>query len=210
MMLVRRTLLTILGLSIIAGIWMMFRITWPFITFDYNVGFLLTKQSILHIDIWRWSFYIHIFTSIFVLIFGLIQFIRPILRKAPAFHRALGKAYILITLICSAPTGLIMGYYANGGIAAKASFMILSVLWWIFTFNAYREIRKGNVEKHIAFMTRSYALTLSALALRTYALFLPLVIHLPAKDMYALIAWLSWVPNLLLAEWFIRKKIFVR
>ena len=52
-------------------------------------------------------------------------------------------------------------------------------------------------------MVRSYALTLAAVTLRIY---------LPASQVagvsftiaYPVIAWLCWVPNLLLAQWFLR------
>src|SRR4051812_17975772 len=96
----------------------MFKITLPYSSFRYDIDFLLTKQNVLHKSIWRWSFYIHIFSSIFVLFFGIFQFIKPVLVKFPSIHRALGKAYIMIVLLLSAPTGLIMGFYANGGIWA--------------------------------------------------------------------------------------------
>jgi hypothetical protein len=186
----------------------MMKITLPYFSFKYDIAFLLTKQAILYKDIWRWSFYIHIGTSIFVLFFGVFQFIKPILIKYPNFHRTLGKAYIIIVLVFSAPSGLVMAFYANGGVWAKTSFVIISVLWWLFTYMAYVKIRNKNIQSHIAFMLRSYALTLSAITLRTYVVFLPAFIHLHAKEMYTLVAWLSWIPNIIIAEVLIRKKIF--
>ncbi len=49
-------------------------------------------------------------------------------------------------------------------------------------------------------MYRSYALTLSALSFRLLVLILPPFVQLAGAEMYTLIAWLSWVPNLLIAE----------
>jgi hypothetical protein len=188
--------------------WVMLKITLPYSSFRYDIDFLLTKQYILHKSIWRWSFYVHIFSSIFVLFFGIFQFIRQILTNYPGIHRTLGKAYVIIILLFSAPGGLIMGFYANGGIWTKTSFVILSILWWIFTLQGYLTIRKKNMKSHISFMIRSYALTLSAISLRTYVLFLPSLIHLPAKEMYTLVAWGSWIPNLIIAEILIRSRVF--
>jgi uncharacterized membrane protein len=131
--------------------------------------------------------------------------VRPLLYKFPKLHRTLGKAYVLLILALSAPSGFIMALYANGGIWAKASFTIISALWWYFTYKAYRYIVKGEVKKHLAFMYRSYALTLSAITLRTYVLLLPYLIHIKGSDMYVLVAWLSWIPNLIVAEFLIRR-----
>jgi hypothetical protein len=186
----------------------MLKIILPYFSFRYDVDFLLTKQAILHIDIWRWAFYIHICTSLFVLFFGIFQFVKPLLNKFPSLHRMLGKAYILLILVFSAPSGLVMAFYANGGIWAKISFIIISVLWWVFTYAAYVKIINKNIEDHISFMIRSYALTLTAISLRTYVVILPFFVHLHGKEMYVLVAWLSWIPNLLIAEGLIRTRVF--
>lgn len=196
--------LTCIGL---AFTFLMFRITYPYFSFRYDVDFLLTKQTVLHISIWRWAFYTHISSSLFVLFAGIFQFIPVVLQKYPKIHRLLGKVYVSFVLFVSAPSGLIMAYYANGGFWAKCSFVIISVLWWYFTFVAISSILKKNIIKHRAFMYRSFALTLSAITLRTYVLFLPYFIHLRGRDMYVLVAWASWIPNLLVAEWLIRKLI---
>lgn len=198
----------IIGILILLGVYTMLRITIPYLSFETDIGFLLTKQAILHIDIWYISFYTHITSSLTVLLLGCLQFVKLMLVKRPRLHRNLGKFYIGLILVLSAPSGLIMGYYANGGIAAKVSFIITSLCWWLFTFQAYRAIRSYQVQSHINFMIRSYALTLSALTLRCYVMLLPLVIQLHAKEMYTLVAWLSWVPNLLFAEWLIKKQYF--
>ncbi len=197
---------TLLLLIVSVGLYRMIAITFPYFSFETDIAFLLTKQSVLHIDIWLWSFYLHITASLFVLAFGVIQFIRPILVNAPGFHRNIGKAYIAFILLISAPSGLVMAYYANGGFWAQLSFSITSALWWFFTFKAYTSIRNQNITAHIHFMVRSYALTLSAISLRIYVMVLPGFIHLHAKEMYTLVAWLSWVPNLLIAEWIIKNK----
>ena len=188
--------------------WLMLKLTIPYFTFDYDVSFLLTKQSILHIAGWRWAFYIHISTSLIVLFTGIFQFVNYLLVHYPRLHRVVGKAYLVTVLFFSAPSGLIMSFYANGGLWAKISFVCVSLLWWLFSFIAYQKIRKRKIEQHINFMIRSYALTLSAISLRLYVIFLPHLLHLHSHQMYTLVAWLSWVPNLLMAEWIIRTHIF--
>ena len=55
-------------------------------------------------------------------------------------------------------------------------------------------------------MIRSFALTLSAVTLRLY---LPSVLLFPYDDfpiIYRAISFLCWVPNLLIAEWYLAHK----
>jgi hypothetical protein len=84
--------------------------------------------------------------------------------------------------------------------------VLLAVLWISFTALAGYYAFRRRFTLHGAFMFRSYALTLSAITLRAYTYiidWLRLPIH--PIDTYILTAWLSWIPNLLLAEWLIRK-----
>jgi len=184
---------------------LMFKIVYPYFSFRYDIDFLLTKQTILHNAIWRIAFYTHISSSLFVLLLGVFQFNESIIKNYSNLHRIIGKSYIILVLFISAPSGLIMAFYANGGIWAKTSFVIVSVLWWYFSFIAYRYALKRDIKSHLSNMYRSYALTLSAITLRTYILLLPFISNLHGKDMYVVVSWLSWVPNLIIAEFLIKK-----
>jgi uncharacterized membrane protein len=180
--------------------WLMAGVAVPYFSFRTDIDFLLTKQALISDRIWITAFYLHISSSVVVLLAGGLQFNQRRLRRYPGFHRAVGKLYIGCILLLSAPSGLIMAWKANGGAAAKASFVLLSLLWWMYTFAAYMLIRKGKVKGHLEYMTKSYALTLSAITLRLYTFFMPALLHLRGQEAYVTVAWLSWVPNLLLAE----------
>jgi uncharacterized membrane protein len=190
-----------LALLIMAGAYLMMRITWPYFSLETDIGFLLKKQNVLYLDSWLLSFYVHISTSLLVLIIGCFQFSTFTRRQYARLHVLLGKLYVMLILFCAAPSGLVMAFYANGGFWAKLSFVLVSTGWWLFTYRGYRTIQQGNVTAHRKWMIRSYALTLSALTLRFYVYISPLFIHLPSREMYVLVAWLSWMPNLALAEW---------
>ena len=200
-----KTVSILLTAAILFSAWLMLQLTLPYFSFRIDVDFLLTKQSIIHIKIWRWAFYTHISTSLIVLVLGVFQFSKSILRKYPIWHRLAGKIYVILILFASGISGFIMAIYANGGFWAKICFVILSVLWMYFTLQAYMQIRKRNIRQHKNFMIRSYALTLSAITLRLYAMFLPALFHLRGQDAYVLIAWAGWIPNLLFAEYLISR-----
>ena len=178
----------------------MLDLTLPYLSFDYDVDFLLTKQKIIHIKHWRYSFYVHILFSIFALAAGLTQFSNYILKKHKKLHRRMGIIYVVDVLLLAGPTGLIMGFYANGNMYAKISFMLLAALWIIFTALAYKTAINKNFVQHRNWMYRSYALTLSAITLRLFAMFLPKWFHMEAFSEYTIIAWLSWTVNLIVAE----------
>lgn len=118
------------------------------------------------------------------------------------WHRWLGRLYVLAIVIGSV-SGFMMALKAFGGLASNTGFGLLAVLWLGTTLKAYQHIRNGNLALHRNWMIRSYALTLAAVTLRFY---LPgsMMAGIPMTIAYPVIAWLCWVPNLLVAEWFIR------
>jgi hypothetical protein len=186
--------------------WLMIDLTLPYLGFTYDVDFLLTKQKIIHIRHWRYSFNIHILFSIFSLVAGLTQFSRYIIRKHKKLHRYMGYVYVIDVLVLAGPSGLIMGFYANGTLWARTSFTILAALWILFTAIAYKKALNKDFVSHRNWMMRSYALTLSAITLRLLALILPRFFHMEAFFEYTLIAWLSWTINLVIAEMLIFSK----
>jgi hypothetical protein len=183
----------------------MLQISTIYFSLKSDVSFLQTKQlaySILH---WKIAFYLHVFFSFLLLFTGILQFIPALHRTKPGVHRLSGAVYLIVLLFFSAPSGILMGWYANGGMASKCSFVLMGIIWWAVSFLAYLKLRKKEWKAHGEFMLRSFAITLSAIMLRFYALLLSLFeTNATPLDKYTLIAWLSWVPNLLLAEWLIQ------
>lgn len=190
--------------GIIFFCWLMIGLTLPYLSFKSDVDFLLTKQKIIHIKLWRYAFYTHVLFSIFSLAAGLTQFSPYLLRHYPRLHRVMGYVYVVDVLCLAGPSGLIMAFYANGTVVSQTSFVLLSGLWIGFTAMGLITALRKSFRLHEAWMIRSYALTLSAITLRLLAFMLPHAIHLEAKTAYALIAWLSWTINLALAELVVR------
>ena len=197
---------TVLFVGILYASYLLILLALPYVNFEANVDFLRTKQLIYHIDTWRWSFYIHVFTSPLVILTGLIQFSPALIRKSPNIHRISGKIYLIVLVFITGPAAFVMSLYANGSYPAQVSFTLLSVLWVFFGIAGYWFIRKKNFLKHSNFLLRSYALTLSAVTLRLYAYLFDLF-NLDTGgpiETYILLSYLSWIPNLLFAEILIR------
>lgn len=186
--------------------WLMADITLAYIPYNTDVGFLRIKQQYIDIDHWRIAFFIHVYASMWVLFAGFTQFSKTIQRNRPGLHRVLGYIYVVDVLLITGPAGLLMGFYANGGITSRIAFVMLAGLWIFFTAMALIKARKGDYKSHRKYMIRSYALTLSALTLRAWKWVITNNYELPPMDVYRAVAWLGWVPNLLVAEWLIRRK----
>lgn len=181
-------------------------LSWPYLAFDDRVAFLRIKQSVVHLSWWKGGFYVHVFTSILLLLAGFTQFSGELLKRYPGVHRGMGKLYVFVLLFFSGPAGLLLAVKANGGLWSQLAFTMLAVLWWWFTWRAWRSIIKGQLKAHQDFMWRSFALTLSAVTLRSWKWLIVLLWAPPPMDTYRLVAWLGWVPNLLLVEWWIRRE----
>jgi hypothetical protein len=180
--------------------WLMVLITIQYIPINLDVAFLRIKQEQIQFLHYQLAFFIHVYTSIFALLFGFFQFWTYLRKRAPSIHRIMGKLYVGIILILSGPTGLVMGYYANGGLSAQISFCILAILWAYYTYKAYSHARSKDFKSHKKYMIRSYALTLSAISLRLFKWFIAGTIALPPMDTYVIVSWAGWVVNLAVAE----------
>lgn len=184
----------------------MLQIVLQYLPAQSDTAFLGIKQDYVHLPFYLAAFYIHVFTAILALPAGFTQFSPWLLKHHPAVHRLNGKIYVLSIVLLGAPSGFLIGMFANGGLISRISFCTLALLWIVFTYLAYQKAIQKKFRQHEAFMYRSFALTLSAISLRAWKYILVGIFHPHPMDVYRLIAWLGWVPNLMLAEYLIYKK----
>lgn len=210
MELIKKNISNLLKIPLIIGFgyffWLMLKITLEYIPLNPNVSFLMIKQTeVVERPEYLWFFYSHVYTSIFVLLTGFLAILRRNF-GLNNFHRNAGKIYIFLLLLLAAPSGIYMGIFANGGFLSKLSFVILGCLWWFSTFKAYQLARQKKFKEHKKWMWRSFAFTLSAITLRMWKVFIVYLFHPNPMDVYQIIAWLGWIPNILLIEYLILKK----
>lgn len=184
---------------------LMARITLEYWPIRNDAAFLRIKQQYLGIKHWELAFWVHVFTSMLPLLAGFTQFAPWILRKQPRVHRTMGRVYVITVCFITGPASLIMAFYANGGITSRIAFATLALLWLGTTAMGWRTVLQRKWQAHREWMIRSYALTLSAITLRAWKLVIVLAFEPRPMDAYRIVAWLGFVPNLLLAEWLIRR-----
>ena len=147
---------------------------------------------------------VHIGAMMLAVVAGLFQFLRSLRERHFAFHRALGRVYVAGALV-GALGGLYMAQFSASGAVSDVGFLLLGFGVLIATTYALVRIRTGNVQSHREWMTRSYALIFGAVTLRLYLPFLEAAFG--EQVGYAVVAWACWVPNLVVAEWFVRTRL---
>ena len=150
---------------------LMLKITLDYVPTSSNVSFLMIKQTeVTTRPAYLHLFYIHVYSSIFALMAGFIAVFFD--QNQRYLHRFSGRIYVFVTLLFSSLSGVYIGVFANGGLVAKVSFVLLGLLWFYTTYRSYKEIIKRNVQQHKFWMWRSYALALSAISLRGWKVIL--------------------------------------
>ncbi len=143
---------------------------------------------------------VHVAASAVALLVGPLQFF-PAVRAQRHLHRALGYIYFVAVAV-GGLAGLATAFIAYGGLVARAGFGLLALVWLLSTFLAVRAARAGDFARHEVWALRSFALTFAAVTLRIY-LGTFMAAGVPFPVFYPLLAWLCWVPNLLVIEWFV-------
>jgi hypothetical protein len=111
----------------------------------------------------------------------------------------LAWTYALAVWVAST-SGIRLAVISFGGLPARVAFLMLALAWLITTGMAIQAMVRDDSAAQADWMVRSYSLAIAAVTMR---LWLPLFMgpfKVAFNDAYVTAAWLSWVPNLILAE----------
>jgi uncharacterized membrane protein len=146
---------------------------------------------------------IHIAASSIALAVGAFQFLTPWRVRQPRVHRWTGRVYVTACLVGGLAGGAI-ALYSSSGLIAGWGFFVLALLWVPFTLLALAAAMRRDFVAHERWMIRSFALTFAAVTLRLY---LPVGVMTMGFDAsYPIIAWAAWLPNLIVAEAWLRRR----
>jgi uncharacterized membrane protein len=167
---------------------------------DGKIGLLQTKSDALVIDAWwRLGFYAHIVCGGVALSVGWSQFMKAWRDRYLKSHRVVGKLYVLMVCASGLAAVCIAPWTSTGWIAGLG-FGSLGVVWLYVTLQAYRSIRQRDLQRHKCMMVYSYSACCAAVTLRLWLPLLLGVLRLDFAFAYPIVAWLCWVPNLLVAH----------
>jgi uncharacterized membrane protein YozB (DUF420 family) len=173
-----------------------------YLNFNSTHGFLRLKQAAIETGWYLPAYYSHVLVSAVILLVGFFQ-VSNISRKWIRAHRWMGRFYVFGILFFAAPGGLVMSLFIGRGPWVLASFLIQVALWFAYTAIAFNRILNRDIAAHREWMWRSFALACAAITLRIYIYIFSWSTDLAQPGAYAVIAWASWVGNLVVVEWLI-------
>ena len=168
------------------------------------VGAMVHPEMRSTFEAQRAGIYLHVFGAAVAMALGPFQFSTRIRSRWPTLHRWSGRLYLGLGVLVGGSAGLYMAFHAWGGAVGRVGFASLAIAWLYTGWQAYGAVRRRDFVEHRRWMVRNFALTFAAVMLRIY---LPasLAAGIDAHVAYPAIAWLCWVPNLVLAELALKK-----
>jgi uncharacterized membrane protein len=169
----------------------------------YGATYFLAVPANPHFARYILPLRLHIAGGMGALLLGPWQFSQRLRARALNVHRWMGRFYLLEVGLGSI-AGFVMACVSSEGMPTHLGFGILAVLWFGTGLQAYRSVRKGDIQAHREWMIRNFALTLAAVTLRIELPVMLALLHWPFQVAYITVSWLCWVPNILIAEWMVR------
>lgn len=156
------------------------------------------------------SLVVHALPGGVALLLGPFQFVTALRVRYPLVHRTMGRIY-LVAVVLAAVASLFAATFSRSGFSVQVAFYLLAAAWLYTAAQAYRTIRRGEVQLHKIWMVRNYALTFAAVSLRLFLLAgvsqLSAYPSLTFDDVYHASAWASIVVNVFVAEYFIVQRM---
>jgi hypothetical protein len=132
--------------------------------------------------------------------------------RFPAWHRRIGRVYVLAGVLPAGLSGWVLGYMTPFGPVSMVSSVLMASLWLLFTWLAWRAARQRRFRDHRKWMIRSFTLTLSIISNRIWGVvaFLLLADRVPEAQLPGTIAgistWAGWTIPLLISQWWLERR----
>jgi uncharacterized membrane protein len=147
---------------------------------------------------------LHVAGAVVALSLGPWQFVRRLRSRWPRVHRMVGRVYV-VAVLATGVGGLMLAPTTYTGRLAGLAFALLAVGTLGSTAMAFVAIRRRQIARHRAWMTRSYAFVFTGVSFRLGLVLLP-ALGLSFDTAYPLSAWIAWPINLAVAEVLIRRQ----
>lgn len=158
------------------------------------------------------ALYVHASAAGLALLLSPLQFAARIRRRNPRIHRTIGKV-VLAAIAVAGVAGLVLSFVNEAGLIGVFGFGGLAIAWLVAGASAYRAARHRDFGAHRRWAIRAFALTYAGVTLRLQTiLFVTLQVALGGDAdvafdrAYYVVTFSCWVPNLLVAEWYLRRE----
>lgn len=160
----------------------------------------------------------HIFAGSVMLSAAVLQLWPWLRAHHPRVHRWSGRVYV-VTALVTGVAALVTAQFPSAGVGQQVANTMMGVLFLTFTLLGYRAVRQRRFGDHREWMVRSTALAFSIITNRFWAPVL-IAIYVPGAltdpdigfgapeiaGAAVASAWVSWIVNLLFAEWWLRRR----
>lgn len=164
----------------------------------------LTPPAIAQAAINPVAMALHMLSGGMALAVASLQLLLIKIQGSVRWHRVLGWMYVASVLMSGFAAFALFGS-SIGGLNADLGFSLLSAAWLLATVRAIQHARNQNWAAHQRWMIRSFSLCFAAVTLRI-SLGAFFALGVPFEQFYTALAWLCWVPNLVVVEWFLLKR----
>ncbi|MFD1424865.1 DUF2306 domain-containing protein [Laceyella sacchari] len=194
-------------LCFIAVMWVLHTLSKNFMVDPSFHSFLAKKDvALTNQEIWILMIRAHILLALVALIAGPIGLSKRIRVKFAPVHTWSGRIYVLSILLNFFPS-IYVSFFASGGMPSTIGFLLLNTLWVVSTVLGYTSIRKKNMVQHTKWIIRSLFLSFANMTIYMIVAVTHHGFKLEYGLAYSIAVWLSWMVNLLIAEWTIRRKL---
>ena len=109
----------------------------------------------------------HVLAGVVALLCGPLQFSSRVRRRAPAFHRVLGRVYV-VSVFIAAPLAILMSntHREYHDLYFVAAIVVQAGTWMVVTAAAFLMARNRHFQQHREWMIRSYAVTFTFVGTR--------------------------------------------
>ena len=155
-------------------------------------------HMLYHAQLRPLALYTHVLLAPAALALVPFQLWESLRRRNGALHRWLGRVYGVVILL-GGLSGLWLSITTEAGAIAALGFGLLAIVWLATTAIGIALAMLGKFMHHRRWIIRSVAATLAAVTLRLLIIGSELS-GWDSPGVYQTIAWLCWVPNMIVAE----------
>jgi hypothetical protein len=110
--------------------------------------FVIEKLPLPLEDLWLRALQVHVAAAALCLPACLLLSLAFVLRRAPRFHRWLGRTTGFVTLLALVPSGMYLACFAKGGVASTVGFMLSGVIVAVAMVQGVRAARGRRFAVH--------------------------------------------------------------
>lgn len=159
----------------------------------------------------RAALYVHALSAGLALLLSTLQFAARLRRSHPRVHRLIGRV-VLAAIAAAGVSGLVLSFVNAAGAIGVVGFGGLAIAWLLCANAAYRAARRRDFASHRRWAIRTFALTYAGVTLRLQLLVFVAIQVAAGGDpgaafdrAYYVVPLSCWIPNLLVAEWYLRR-----